>query len=301
MHEGFREYLAADFLRNRSSIFIQTILEHLLNPDWEQVTLLAGAHADLPEDLREELLESIVAKVQTLEPGSENWVRYLVIAGKLTNDMALKLPAPSREMVIETLKDASFDIEIASSSRVQVADALDALYLPKDLQDFIPIPNSQAPWVYIAKYPVTNVQYRRFLEADDYLDTELWQGFPKFDEKGFPMPEDWGDAGLEWLKKLPSYRSRDTTGMLYPEYWSEPRFGITRQAVPVVGVSWYEANAFCKWLQRHWNDPDLGYAAANPDIPMDGMTIRLPLEGEWIAAAGGDDPAERYPWDIKVR
>ncbi len=47
---------------------------------------------------------------------------------------------------------------------------------------------------------------------------------------------------------------------------------------PVVGVDWYTCNAFCEWLSARL-----------------GMTVRLPTEQEWEAAARGGD-ARRYPW-----
>jgi formylglycine-generating enzyme required for sulfatase activity len=47
---------------------------------------------------------------------------------------------------------------------------------------------------------------------------------------------------------------------------------------PVVGVTWHMCNDFCTWLSAQL-----------------GITIRLPTEYEWEAAARGGD-ARRYPW-----
>ena len=49
---------------------------------------------------------------------------------------------------------------------------------------------------------------------------------------------------------------------------------------PVVGVCWYEADAFCRWLTMTCDD---------------GFTYRLPDEKEWEAAAAGFEKRE-YPW-----
>jgi len=166
------------------------------------------------------------------------------------------------------------------------ADALDAFgYVHPNLYRFIPIANRQSPF-YIAQFPVTNAQYARFLEAPDFADPDLWRGFPKFDEHGRPMDDDWGDAGLKWLSDPEDWfgNKRDKTkdGIIYPKYWHEPRLGIARPSAPVVGISWYEANAYCRWLTRHWDE--LEESRANPGLKPG--IIRLPTEAEWLAAAG---------------
>ena len=54
-------------------------------------------------------------------------------------------------------------------------------------------------------------------------------------------------------------------------YWDDPRLNKPNQ--PIVGVSWTDANAFCKW---------------------DGK--RLPTEAEWERAAKGPEGDNQYPW-----
>lgn len=61
-----------------------------------------------------------------------------------------------------------------------------------------------------------------------------------------------------------------------PQYWRDSRFN--RPSQPVVGVCWFEARAYCRWLSAQM-----------------GMELRLPTEVEWEAAARGS-AGRRYPW-----
>ena len=75
-----------------------------------------------------------------------------------------------------------------------------------------------------------------------------------------------------------------------PRYWQEKSRNRTTQ--PVVGVSWYEAAAYCNWLTERWRAEEVITA---------GEVVRLPTQAEWEAAARGGHPAPAddavdYPW-----
>lgn len=96
----------------------------------------------------------------------------------------------------------------------------------------------------LSRYPVTNGQYRAFLE-----------------DGGYDAPAHWSAEGWAW---------RQAEGVTEPCYWQSGRWNTPNQ--PVVGVSFWEADACCRWAGG-----------------------RLPTEREWEAAARGPEGCP-YPW-----
>jgi formylglycine-generating enzyme required for sulfatase activity len=102
----------------------------------------------------------------------------------------------------------------------------------------------------ISTYPVTNKAFAAFVAADGYTNHAWWteDGRALIEKYGATEPQHW--------------RNRE---------WNQPEY-------PVVGVSWYEALAYCRWLSE-----------------LTGQTITLPTEQHWQRAAQGDD-GRFYPW-----
>jgi len=175
------------------------------------------------------------------------------------------------ESVVETKPDASPDVDF-------------------DLYRFIQIPaTEEVPYsFYIGKYPVTNAQYERFLNSRDFSDRSLWINFPKYNEDCILIGK-WGTEGWDFLQE----ETKETGLPLKPRYWDEVNFGISNPDNPVVGITWYESNAYCNWLMKHWRELDESHANSGLRVKQ----IRLPLDVEWTAAAGGENPEDRYPWD----
>ena len=116
----------------------------------------------------------------------------------------------------------------------------------------------------IDAYPVTAGEYAEFIEAGGYRTRSLWS-----------------DEGWEW---------KETNHVKCPEYWSrsdarhETRWRVRemfedtamRTDHPVTGVSWYEADAYARFVGK-----------------------RLPTEAEWEKAASWDPQAgrkRRFSW-----
>jgi formylglycine-generating enzyme required for sulfatase activity len=157
-----------------------------------------------------------------------------------------------------------------------------------DLYRFIQIPaTEEVPYPFwIGKYPVTNAQYARFLDAPDFGKEEYWKGFLKFNEDCIQIGR-WKDEGWQWLQKESKGKR------IEPRYWQDDDIGIYDPENPVVGITWFEANAYCNWLFCHWQ----GLAESRANSGLSPCLLRLPLETEWVVSAGGDSPSGRYPWD----
>jgi gamma-glutamyl hercynylcysteine S-oxide synthase len=106
----------------------------------------------------------------------------------------------------------------------------------------------------IAKLPVTNAEYARFVEDEGYQRRELWsdEGWDWREREGWTAPLYWRRAGRGWHE-----RSMFEEAGLHPDH-------------PVTGVSWYEAEAYARFVGK-----------------------RLPTEAEWEKAASWDDEKQR--------
>ncbi len=110
---------------------------------------------------------------------------------------------------------------------------------------------------HLARYPVTVAQFDCFAGAEDVDKADWWAGMP--DDQKYA-------AGIRPSRWLNANRPRET-------------------------VTWYQAVAFCRWLDHHLK---LAGLIAEED------EIDLPREFEWEAAAryAGDGQTDKrsYPW-----
>ncbi|MFQ5873996.1 MAG: SUMF1/EgtB/PvdO family nonheme iron enzyme, partial [Dehalococcoidia bacterium] len=119
----------------------------------------------------------------------------------------------------------------------------------------------------IGKYPITNAQFAAFVDAEGYQERRYWM-----EAEAANVWQD-GRAKGRWDDE-----PRDR-----PADFGQP-FNLPNH--PVVGVSWYEALAFCRWLtERLRESGEIG-----PD-----QEVTLPTEAQWEKAGRGTDGLI-YPW-----
>lgn len=165
----------------------------------------------------------------------------------------------------------------------------------------------------IGKWPVTNAEFSSFIQAEGYEDRQWWTAAGRRWLKGEDVSHGQINSWMEIWKSLQaasnvrqqlqksgnftpaqidsyeyiaSLNENELKDMLSkqlsiksrqnPAFWFDRSFNNPSQ--PVVGITWFEANAYCTWLSA-----------------VSGKIFRLPSEVEWEAAARGTD-RRNYPW-----
>ena len=119
----------------------------------------------------------------------------------------------------------------------------------------------------MSRFLITNSQFGQFISDGGYNEQSYWT-----------------KTGWEWKGRIDR-----------PAFWTNGKFDHPDQ--PVVGVSWYEAVAFCNWLSIKEGLAPAYDNSGRVDLAASGY--RLPTEVEWEYAAAKGAPGESrrdYPW-----
>jgi len=111
---------------------------------------------------------------------------------------------------------------------------------------------------FLDRFPVTNSDFQRFIAAGGYEQMSLWD-------------TDIWPAVVGFV---------DRSGAPGPRFWDDGNFAKGEDEHPVVGICWYEASAYARWVGK-----------------------RLPSDAEWVkaaswpvTAAGAKPRGRRFPW-----
>ncbi|CAM2065704.1 SUMF1/EgtB/PvdO family nonheme iron enzyme [Sulfidibacter corallicola] len=315
-HHGYREYLAAlclveKFERGEIAAFFE---KNILKDWWHEPIMLALS--DLGRS--QYPLFSNVVKVLLAGGDKEpiDWSRHgrgVALAMNAVADLEAAGKPVDAELATRVRREVSAVTEnpeeMCVQDRIEAVAALGVVgdprlgmhkrdrwveiepgqFLMGGEQESQTVRVTQPFWM--GKYPVTEIEYLAFVRKGGYEDSRWW-----------------GDAGWDWLQSEKEGRFEawlEKQKQQNPEYdfWAEdwfrpskaPRFwGAGNRPekkdhnLPVVGVNWYEACAYCRWLEAHFkNNRPLWWPSS--------MAVGLPSEAQWEYAAKGKE-GRPYPW-----
>src|SRR5688572_22123107 len=137
--------------------------------------------------------------------------------------------------------------------------------------------------------------------AGDHIDCEIFVRIPEgwFQMGSEDGPEDTRPVHPVWVDAFEMAihpvtcgqyaRFLRATGHERPRDWS--LFAVAGD-LPVVGVSWLDCEAYCRWR----NETDASVTSTVDQRP----PLRLPTEAEWERAARGGIEGRRYPWGDEI-
>ena len=253
IHLTFKEYLAARNLTDlKTDSIIGELGDNLFKPEWKEVVLLTVT--SLARNPASNFIKAVFKREQ------DNF-QNLILAGECALDKGIgNIDEVLYDNLIKEMRRVIHD-DVPPKDRIEVGEILGWLGDTRNLKEFIPVAGGKYKLDHgivtinsfeIGKFPVTNRWFEEFINAD-----------------GYRKEEHWSKEGLKW---------RAYTKARLPALWNERKWKCPN--APVVGVSWYEAYAFTRWLST---------------IDKDGYKYRLLEENEWEAAASGLKGRE-YPW-----
>jgi len=233
-HLTFQEFLTARYMIDKDMSYKDVLCDEW----WKEVILLYIGKISLDSKTRcNAYVAEILAKSN---PGNDKGRKLGLLGSRALTDIQSYRREP---VVVQQARDNLLEIIESQGTvkeRFEAGEILGVLGDPRiDEDNMVLIPagkfsrgsksgeDNEKPVreIYldafkISKYPVTNQEYRRFLEAG-----------------GYDAKEYWTKEGWEW---------KEEEKITEPELWHNRKWNGAN--FPVVGVSWYEVSAYANWL-----------------------------------------------------
>ncbi|MSV27236.1 MAG: NACHT domain-containing protein [Bryobacterales bacterium] len=275
-HLSFQEYLAAREIASfGEKKQIERVFEDgkLYRGEWrETMRLLGGVLRQQGEPKIEGFFEATLERLGNRSKLADQ-ARCVVLLGVMMRDLSRMGYTPKTQDYERTVKAVMriFDAEaegIEIGTRIEAADALGQVGDPRLEEDnWVTIPpctftmgaqkknkngKNYDPEAFDFEEPVHEVKLSGYRIRRFPVTVQEYEAF--IDAGGYATPKYWEAGSVEFAK---------------PENWERQKQYPNR---PVVGVSWSEAAAYCRWAGG-----------------------RLPTGAEWERAARGPEGC-RYPW-----
>ena len=301
IHLTFQEYLAAVAIyldgQKGDQQVIESLKEHLGDDNWHEVSLLAIGDFGINHQqdvVAGRLLEGLIKESR----GTPHEARAVILAGEAAVDVGRNgIAASSRKAIVEALLGTMTKPgrKAPASARAEAGRVLGKLGDPRpevmtlEGMQFCEVPpgpfmigegkelhEREVPYpCWMGRYPVTNAQFREFMEAEGYAVTRYWTE---------------AQAAERWKsRRLVDGPIFETEPRQAPADMGEP-YSLPNH--PVVGVTWYECLAFGRWLTEQWR---------NEGILPEPWEVRLPSELEWEKAARGGMDVPESPHFVGAR
>jgi formylglycine-generating enzyme required for sulfatase activity len=277
IHLTFQEYLAAVAIAQRGQRDVGPVVEmlaaHVDDDNWHEVATLTIGYMGIVQQ-RDEAAGVALRDLIGAAPGEPG--RATVLAGQAVIDAWPGGVTPAcKTAVVEALgATLADDGRVKPPLRAAAGDALAKLGDPRpgvgvDPETGLP----DVTWCHVPAGPFW-MGDGKDQHLNEHLDYDYWISrypvtvaqFGAFvaDPEGYRLDHWWTEEGLKWR----GIRSG-------PQDYGEP-FNLPNH--PVVGVTWYEAVAFTRWLNERLQKASF--------IPR-GWVVRLPTESEWEKTARG--------------
>ncbi len=275
----------------------RVMARHLADPAWRETLLLAvgaiGVVQQRPAAAGKLLLALLKSQVEGVPRGAN-----VTLAGDALLDAGEvgvgRAAARVIAALVDTMQDSACHIRERRDAGLLVGrldwrpepEEGDLLLVPDDpasppsgLDAFRPVEG-----IWFGKHPVTNLQYARFIAAAGYQERRWW------------TEDGWTWRTGRYDSQAPDYmqdllKGRPPEKRDRPFGWGDRGWNSPLQ--PVVGVTWFEALAYCAWLTEQlraktlklhaWRDGKLTAQVSEPES----LAVHLPAEKEWEDAVGG--------------